>query len=362
MIVVTPFAGVLVDRLNRKVLIGSVDMLQALATVALIILFWSGVASVWFVFGILAFRSVCQAFHSPAVTAIVPLMVPRDKLSRINGLSYLLNGMMTLLGPVVGAVLLAFWTVDWILWVDPITFVMAIIPLLLIKIPSVKMEGEKAEKRSFWKDFGEGLSFVRNKRGLMPVVMLATLLNFLFMPLVTLIPYFVKYDHFGGSAELAIVMAAFQAGMFIGGLLMLALKEFKRKMLVTAVCILLAYAAYALTALTPTGWFWFMAAGAFLLDLCVAPANVSLRTILQVVVPAEMQGRVNAVLTSLASAASPFGMILAGTIVGFTGTVSLFLGCAATGTLVLLAFWFFTDMRKVEETEEATTADKAALT
>jgi DHA3 family macrolide efflux protein-like MFS transporter len=225
------------------------------------------------------------------------------------------------------------------------------------------MESEKAEKRSFWKDFGEGLSFIRNKRGLMPVIMLATLLNFLFMPLMTLMSYFVKYDHFGGPAELAIVMAAFQAGMFIGGLLMLVLKELKRKMLVTAVCILFAYLAYALTALTPTGWFWFMAAGAFFLDLCVAPANVSLRTILQVVVPAEMQGRVNAVLMSLASAASPFGMILAGTVVGYTGTVNLFLGCAAAGAAVLLVFWFFTDMKNAEKADETTsTANKAVLT
>jgi DHA3 family macrolide efflux protein-like MFS transporter len=149
MIVVTPFAGVLVDRLNRKVLIGLVDMLQALATVVLIILFWSGVAAVWFVFGILAFRSVCQAFHSPAVTAIVPLMVPRDKLSRINGLSYLLNGVMTMLGPVVGAVLLVFWTVDWILWVDPVTFMVAVIPLLLIRIPSIRWRVRKLRRGLF---------------------------------------------------------------------------------------------------------------------------------------------------------------------------------------------------------------------
>jgi len=349
MILVTPFAGVLVDRTSRKALIGVVDFLQALATVVLILLFWSGMVSFWHVLAVLAFRSVCQAFHSPAVSAIVPLMVPRDKLSRINGVSYLLTGMMTLLGPAVAGVLLVFMSVDQVLWVDPVTFAVAVVPLLLIRMPSVRMPEEKS---SFRKDFFEGLSFIKRKRGLLPVVTLATLLNFFFMPLMVLLPYFVKYDHFGGVGELALLMVVMQGGMFAGGLLMTVMKEVKRKMTVTAVCIVAAYATSAMVALTPTGWFWFMAVGLFALDFSIAPANVLLRTILQVVIPAEMQGRVNAVLMSLASAASPFGMILGGTLVGFTGTVNLFLACAASGTLILLVFWFFTDMRHVESAEK----------
>ena len=94
-----------------------------------------------------------------------------------------------------------------------------------------------------------------------------------------------------------------------------------------------------------------MALGAFIMDISVAPANITLRTIIQVVVPAEMQGRVNSVLMSFASAASPFGMILAGAMVGYTGTTNLFLTCAATGAIVLLLSWLFTDFRHAEEKE-----------
>lgn len=351
MIVLAPFAGVLVDRLSRKVLIAVVDFLQALTTVVLIMLFSIGVVSIWYVLVMLALRSVCQAFHVPAAEAIVPIMVPRDKLSRMNGLNYLLTGVMNLTGPIVGAVLLAFLKIEQALWIDPATFLVALVPLLLIKIPSVRQPHEKS---SFRRDLVEGLSFVRHKRGLVPLVFMATLLNFLFVPISTLIPYFVKFDHFGGVNELALVMAVSQAGMFIGGVLMILVKEFKRKMLATVICIMTAYLGYALLAITPTGLFWFMALGAFILDVSIAPANITLRTILQVIVPAEMQGRVNSVLMSLASAASPFGIILAGAIVGYTGTTNLFLGCAATGTIVLLLSWLFTDMRHVEEKDETT--------
>ena len=346
MILLAPFAGVLADRWNRKRLIAVVDFLQALTTVTLIGLFTMGVGSIWFVLLILAARSLCQAFHVPAAEAIVPIMVPQDKLGRMNALSYLLTGVMNLIGPVLGAILLSFLSIEQALWIDPATFLVAIVPLLLIKIPAIRMG---VKKPSFRKDMAEGLSFIRRKRGFVPLIFMATLLNFLFMPVATLLPYFVKFDHLGGVNELALVMAASQGGMFVGGLLMLMKREFSQKMLATVSCVAFTYVGYALLAVTPMGLFWFMAIGIFIMDFSVAPANITLRTIIQVVVPPEIQGRVNSVTMSLASAASPSGMILAGILVGYTGTTNLFLACAATGAIVLLLSWLFTDMRHAEE-------------
>lgn len=91
-VILSPFAGVFVDRWSRRALIGVVDFLQALTTVVLIFLFWLDIISIWQVLTLLALSGVFQAFHNPAVSAIVPLMVPREKLSRMNGLSFLLRG------------------------------------------------------------------------------------------------------------------------------------------------------------------------------------------------------------------------------------------------------------------------------
>ncbi|NIQ04594.1 MAG: MFS transporter, partial [Candidatus Korarchaeota archaeon] len=82
MVILSPFAGVFVDRWSRKALIGIVDFLQALTTVAIIFLFWLEIVVIWQVLALLTVRGIFQAFHNPAVSAIVPLMVPRDKLSR----------------------------------------------------------------------------------------------------------------------------------------------------------------------------------------------------------------------------------------------------------------------------------------
>jgi DHA3 family macrolide efflux protein-like MFS transporter len=361
MIVLTPFAGVVADRVNRKRLIGLADSLQAISTVVLIMLFWSGYASLWAILAVLVFKSVCQAFHMPAVTAIVPLMVPRDKLSRMNGLNYLLNGVMTLIGPIVAALLLTFMTIDQILWVDPATFFIAITPLLFIRIPNARTT-QQQQATSFKTDFAEGIRFIKNTRGLVPLIFLATSLNFLFMPFATLLPYYIKFDHLGGAPELALVLATSQAGMLVGGIMMTVLKEFKRKMLMIFVSILISFIGYALIAFTPLSWFWFMAACAFTLDFGVAPANVTIRTIMQVIIPADMQGRVNSVLMSLATAASPLGMILAGALAAYTGTATLFLGCALAGVVTLLVSWTFTDVRHVEQVRKDESADSTTRT
>jgi DHA3 family macrolide efflux protein-like MFS transporter len=350
MIVLTPFAGVLVDRWNRKALIGIADFLQALVTVVLIFLFWLSSVSIWQVLVLLILRGIFQAFHRPAVSAIVPLMVPKAKLSRINGLNYLFTGAVTLIGPVVAALLLTFWKIHQILWIDAGTFLVAVIPLLIIAIPSVR---KKQDKSSLRREFGEGLAFIKNGRGFLPLLILATVLNFLLTPLSTLLPYYVKFDHFGEAPDLAIVLAFFQGGILAGGLLMSVMKGFKKKMVAIMSSIYIIFLGYALVALTPTGLFWFMAIGGLIMAFCVPVANVSIQTIIQTVVPMKMQGRVNSVTMALASAATPVGMILSGVIVEFTRTANLFLGCTGLGVLVLTLSWFLTDIKHVEEMEES---------
>jgi DHA3 family macrolide efflux protein-like MFS transporter len=349
MIILAPFAGVLVDRWSRRVLIGVVDFLQALATVVLIFLFWLDIISIWYVLLLLTLRGIFQAFHQPAVSAITPLMVPKEKLSRMNGLSYLCTGAVSLVGPVVAALLLGVWTIHEILWIDMITFLIALIPLLIIRIPPVKI---KQANSSFKEEFLEGFNFIKNARGLLPLLILATALNFLLSPLSTLLPYYIKFDHLGEAPDLAFVMAFLQGGILAGGLLMSVTKEFKKKMVVSAFSIYIIFVGYALMALTPLGLFWFMAMSALFMALCLPVANVSMQTIMQTIVPMKMQGRVSSVVMALASAATPLGMILSGTMVGFTGTANLFLGCALLGMLVLTLSWFFTDIKHVEKIEE----------
>jgi DHA3 family macrolide efflux protein-like MFS transporter len=344
-VAIGPIAGVFADRWNRKKLVFVADMMQALAIVVLIMLFWTGLAGIGQMLAVLTFRAVFQAFHEPTVSAITPSMVPKDKLSRMNGLSYLFSGAVRLVGPVSAAVLLQFWQIQEILWIDLLTFLIAMASLVITRIPSVKIG---IAKSSFKDELKQGLSFVRNARGMLTIAILATALNFLIMPLSTLLPYFVKFDHFGGAEELALVMAFLQGGILCGGLLMSVKKGFDKKIFTTLVAIIIAFLGYALIALTPTGSFWFMAVSALIFAVSLPVANVLLQTIMQMVVPLDMQGRVNSVTMALSMAAQPAGTLISGAIVAFTTTSNLFLGCSIAGVVLATASWFFTDVRHLE--------------
>ena len=349
-VILGPLAGVLADRWNRKLLILAADLFQALTTLALILLFLFDVAAIWQVLVLLTLKGVFQAFHMPSVFAIIPTMVPRERLSRMNGVNYLFTSAVSLAGPVVAALLLGLWTITQILWIDVVTFLVALAPLLIIRIPSVLKEQDKSS--SFRRQFEEGFGFIRKARGLLPLIMLATAVNVLLTPLGTLLPYYVKFDHFGAASDLAFVMAFIQGGMLAGASIMSVIKVTKRKTTIIASSMYILFLGYILVALTPTGLFWFMATSGFIQTFCIPMIDVLAMTILQTAVPVEMQGRVTSVTVSLAHAAQPIGMFLSGVVTVFIGTANFFLGCAGLGLMILTLSWFFTEIRYVEKLDE----------
>ncbi len=348
-ILLSPLIGVLVDRWNRKALIALSDFSQAIATVILIVLFWTGTASILNVFIILVIRGLCQAFHSPTVLAVTPSMVPQEKLGRINGLSFFFTGAVNLAGPVLAALLLAVGSIDQILWVDIITFAAAIVPVLAVKIPSAIEVIQKGA--SFKSSFKEGLKHIRNHRGLMPLFLLAMILNLLVTPLTTLLPYYIRFDHLGGAGDLALVEAMIEGGILAGGLAMTVIGAVKKKSLAMATSFYIIFAGYLLVSLSPTGAFWFMGLAGLVAAFFIPVVNVLAATITQTVIPLEMQGRVNSVNLALVTAAMPIGMIVSGAAVELINTSYLFLGCAIAGFLAITSVWLFTSFRHVEATQ-----------
>ena len=168
-VIVLPFAGVLSDRLNKKQLIIIADSSQVIATIVLIVYFAFGLANIYVVFIIISVRSIFQAIHLPTVNSIIPAMVPKDKLTRINGINYLFTGLVDITAPFAGAALLLVFLVYQVLWLDLITFGIAIIPLLIVQIPSVHNVKEKV-KNSFLKEFNIGFKTLRLIPGLFIII------------------------------------------------------------------------------------------------------------------------------------------------------------------------------------------------
>jgi len=347
-VIVLPIAGVLADRLNRKVIILVADSLQAVSTLILLVLFQMNLANIWIVFIFISIRSVFQAFHLPTVNSIIPIMVPKESLSRINGINFLFTGVVQILTPLIGATLMIFLPIKTILWVDLITFCIAVIPLILIEIPSVRNPKETVEKNSFIKEFKLGIKTIKVIPGLVIVIFYSMLLNFLIRPMDTLMPYYINVIHGGSATHLAIVLIFFQGGMIGGALITSIKKTWNNKLKVIFGSVIITMIGYAIMAFAPTGEFLIIGIGGATMGLLLPVINSLYQTIMQTVIPPDKMGRVTSMDNSLSMSISPIGTIISGPLAEMLGVGNLFLYCALLGIIVTVSVWSFTGIRTVD--------------
>ncbi len=134
-IVLGPFVGTLVDRWNRRWIMVVADSVIALATAVLMVLFATGRIQVWHIYAISLIRSLGGAFHHPAMSSSTSLMVPNKHLARVAGANQLLQGIVTIFAPPLGALLISIFPTQAVLAIDVVTAIVAVIPLLFIAIP-----------------------------------------------------------------------------------------------------------------------------------------------------------------------------------------------------------------------------------
>ncbi len=369
-VIVNPIGGVFADRWNRKKIIIIADSLIVLCSLCFFIImtFQSSMGEMtilWLIIVVVFFSAVVGAFQGPAVFSIIPLMIPKDKLSRINGLRFVLFGAITIAGPAVGAILYELWPINYIILIDVLTWAIALTPLILLKIPPTPRE-EKVEptekKPSFLTEFREGLSYMRKIKGLLALALIATFINGFEQPLFTLRPAFVKYLHNGSATDLAIVVAAGQIAMFSSGVFLTVKKEWKRYTLVLMIALYVQIAGIILQSLAPIGKIWFIAMGAAVTSLTFPFTNVMIQTIFQVVVLPDKQGRVGSIVGSIASAITPIAMLVSGPIANAIGYVPLFVGSITIGGVIITALWIFTNLghldKQVEEIKQKEKEEK----
>jgi DHA3 family macrolide efflux protein-like MFS transporter len=356
-----PVAGVLADRWSRKKIVAIADSLQALSTVWIIVLFIFGAADPIVVMLITGLRGIFQAFHVPTINAITPTMVPKDKLSRMNGFNYLFSSLISIVGPVLGALLYEVFQGDisLILWIDVITFIIALIPLLITKIPVVERTPIEEKKDSFLFEFKTGIKTIRLIPGLLTLLLLSMLLNFLLMPFNVLLPIYVKVLHEGSAADFAFVMVFFQIGMVLGALLTSIKKEWKRKVFtyfggLLVICVMLSGYTFA-----PKGWFLFLAIGNFVVGFLLPIGNTIYMTIIQTTVPNDKMGRVISIDHSVSSLFAPFGALISGPLADIIGARTVFFLSSIIGVLATSYTWSRMKARKVNYNDEAALVEVA---
>jgi DHA3 family macrolide efflux protein-like MFS transporter len=350
-----PIAGVVSDRYDRKKIILVADSLLAFLTTIMALFFIFDYPIIWIIFLILGLRSVCQAFHMPAVSAIIPSMIPKEKLSRINSIRFMFLGVVNLIGPAIGATLLAIFPIKYILWIDVITFFIALYPLLTLKAPKIHIDNNSGKMNSFIGEIKEGYSIVKKIPGLLTLMILVMFLYLFSQPAMTLAPFFVIILHGGSEFIYALNNILWQGSMILGSFIISFKKKWKNKMRIIFIGILIINIGYLIYAMAPIGIFLYMQLGLVIMGLIMPIVSIVIMTIIQITVPLDKMGRVSSILNTLTMVATPIGAILAGPLSLILGVSNLYILCAIISIIITIIPYMFSRFRGINYDKEILT-------
>jgi DHA3 family macrolide efflux protein-like MFS transporter len=307
-VAIAPFAGVLVDRANRKWLLVATDAVRGLAVALVAAAAFSGRLEVWMVMAAGVAISAASAFFNPAVSSSIPDIVPSGSILQANSAFALLQTGSGVVGSAAGGFLFQLLGAPLMFLANGVSYVFAAFASVPIRIPRVRHE---LPKFRFFRDLKAGLGFVWQYRGIRNMVVTAAALNFFAVLGITLLlPLFQRMPGLG-SARYGIVMAALTGGMFVG-FLFTSLRHipYPRRFLVFFLCGTVSMAcAAALPVWLNVAVMVLLAAG---FGMTNAVVSSFLNATLQTAVPQNLRGKVFSLIGTIAGGLTPIAFAVAG--------------------------------------------------
>ena len=330
-VALSPFAGVLVDRGDRKWIIVATDAARGAVIVAVAAAAFAGVLEVWMVFAAGVVLGLCGAFFNPAIISALPDIVPKAKLVKANSVFHLVYAASGIPGYSVGGFLYAFLGAPLLFLINGVSYLISAATEVFIKVP--KIQHAKQEFR-FLEDTKAGLSFTWRVRPLRYMLAVFSVLNFFSsMGIMLLLPLFQRTEYLGPE-RYGVVLAGLTGGMFVGYILtsIIHIKPARRFAVfyVSAVVGMGALAAFPLYLNVPL----MFALGA-VFGLFNAVLGTLIMAVLQMTTPQNMRGKVFGLLGTLAGGLMPLAMALGGVLAEF---ISIRLLISASFILTFLSF------------------------
>ncbi|WP_044478811.1 MFS transporter [Paenibacillus antibioticophila] len=327
----SPVAGVWADRYNRKRLIIMADGMIAFATFILAIVFLLGYKEIWLLFVMAAIRAVGAGIQSPAVGAILPQIVPSDKLTQVNGINGTLQAVMMFVAPMASAALLTMATLEAIFFIDVITAAIAILTLLLFfKIP-VHVKAAAEQTTSYLADFKQGLTYIQQHPYLKSFFLFFAVFFVLMAPASFLTPLQVTRTFGDDVWRLTAIEIAFSIGMMAGGAIIASWGGFRNKVHTMAFAsLIMAVCTFAL-GIAPFFWLYLAFMGAF--GIAVPLFNTPTTVMIQERVDESYLGRIFGIFSMISTSMMPIGMLIFGPIADVIAIEWLLIG---TGMLMVV--------------------------
>ncbi|WP_130858455.1 MFS transporter [Olivibacter jilunii] len=336
-----PFAGVFIDRWDRKKTMIFADGFISICTIAMSLLFYAGHFELIYIYLLLGLRSAGSAFHMPAMQASVPLLAPESQLLRIAGINQIIQSVSNIAGPALGAFAIGLLDIGHVLLLDVVGAFIAILSLLFIRIPNPAQQIlDKASIEQVGRDIVIGVRAVTKNRGLSYLFLFSILATFCIMPVAVLFPLLTLQHFGGGKFEMSLIEVVWGIGMLVGGGLLGVFKPNASKVILINYMHILLGLSLAISGMLPMNVFIFFAILTAIGGVAASIYNASFTTIIQEEIDPAMMGRVFSMFYSIAILPSVIGLLSTGFIADYIGIGRTFF--ILGGAIVLIGLISFT--------------------
>jgi MFS family permease len=337
--------GVLSDRFDRRSLMIVSDVVRALAIAAIGVLSVTGTIELWHVLVLVAVYGAGDALFGPAFNAIVPDIVPREHLVQANSLDMLMRPLASqLAGPAIGGIVVAVFGAGTAFLLDAGSFLVSAGCLLAIAprplpIPEVR--------RSALREVAEGFAFVRAHVWLWGTLSAAAVtLLFAWGPMEVLLPYVIKNELGGSSADFGLALAATGLGSILAAIVM-GQRSLPRR------SITIMYLAWASAEGLIAVWgiadaLWQIMLASVVRGVGITVGLVIWMTLMHTLVPRGLMGRVTSLDWLVSIGLIPISFALTGPIAEAIGARETLVGAGVLGAVITVAFLFLPGMRALE--------------
>lgn len=303
-----------------------------------------GYDAIWLLFVISAFRSLGSGIQSPAISAILPQIVPEEKLTRVNASNGSIQSLVLLVSPMLSGALLTVASIEAIFFIDVATAALAVSILLFFLHVPLHQKAREGEKTGYFNDMKEGVKYIIGHKYLKAFFLFSTVYFFMIAPAAFLTPLQVTRSFGSEVWRLTAVEVAFSAGMTAGGLFMASWGGFKNRIHTMMFSSFMIGAGTIALGLVP-GFTAYLAVMA-LVGIAVPFFNTPATVMLQRKVEQDFMGRVFGVMSMITGSMMPLGMLVFGPVADIVRIEWLLAG---TGIILFLEGFFLIGSKSLAE-------------
>jgi MFS family permease len=338
-IVISPYAGTLADRFDRRAIMLAADAGAMAATLAMLACAWRGTLSTPVALGLVALGSSCNACQWPAYESATVSLVPGDRLDRANGMLELSRAVAQLAAPLLGGAMLAAFGLAAALAFDTASFAIGIAALLAVRIPRHAARTERSHR------VAEAWRVIADQSGLVAMLGLFAVTSFTFAVVDVALKPLVLAS--GSPWQLGVVLSMAGVGMGAGALAMTMWGGTRRRTVAILAFQLVEGGSLVLAGLRST--FSALCAAAFVYGLVIPLTFGCARTIWQLIVPAGYQGRVAALRNATIMFAIPIGYAAATPMAHVLALPQLVIAMGLVTWLAALGTYAFRPYRRLDQ-------------